>query len=220
MHLSLWTSETRALLRDPAQIRGPRVRASQPGIYTVAHVIKANAARRRSVARMLRHMNQGRLIQGDALRAIPLKADFSQRDEAQTRAEMAAAKERARQTLPNWLRNELASKEAADDVKRRYKAHLSADAREYQHEREAAQEAHRQLAEHDRSALEALHRQAQAVQLHDQDDRSDEEADVEIDWACMPLRLSICPSFPLHEHEEPLNFARLSIWTRLEELDV
>jgi hypothetical protein len=36
----------------------------------------------------------------------------------------------------------------------------------------------------------------------------------------MPIKLSICPALPLHEHENALNFARMTIWTRVQELDV
>lgn len=224
LHLSLWNSETRALLRDPAQIRGARVRtsaSSADGRLTVADVMRFNGARRKNVQRMVRQMRKGKLVQGEALSAIPLKTDFTNRNEAQTRAEMAAAKERARQTLPNWLRLELASKEAAKEVKRRYKAHISADAREYQHEQEASRQARKLMNEEDLRALETLTQQADSLNLDDSESEDDgEQGDVEVDWACMPEKLSICPSLPLHEHEEPLNFARMTIWTRVKELDV
>jgi hypothetical protein len=224
LHLSLWNSETRALLRDPAQIRGARVRtsaSSADGRITVADVMQFNGARRKNIKRMVRQMRKGKLIQGEALSAIPLKSDFTNRNEAQTRAEMAAAKERARQTLPNWLRLELASKEAAKEVKRRYKAHISADAREYQHEQEASRQARKMMNEEDLRALETLTQQAESFNFDDSESEDEgERGDVEVDWACMPEKLSICPSLPLHEHEEPLNFARMTIWTRVKELDV
>lgn len=239
-HLSLWTSETRALLRDPAQIRGPRIRMKtlQDGETSlhVCEVMKDNARRRKNVARMLRRMRQGRLVQGEALSAVPLKTDYSKRSEAQTRAETAAAKERARQTLPKWLRDELDvanrasdagnrnvsnSKSTASEIKRRYKAHIAAEAREYIHEQNAAREARQGMMARELAAIDALSITDVPHPTHRYgEDSSDEDEDVEIDWVCMPTKLSICPTLPLHEHEEPLNFARMSIWTRVRELDV
>lgn len=224
LHLSLWNSETRALLRDPAQVRGARIRtatSSTDGKITVANMMHFNGVRRKNVKRMMKQLQRGKLIYGEALSVIPLKSDFTNRNEAQTKAEMAAAKERARQTLPNWLRLELENKEAAKEVKRRYKAHISADAREYQHEHEASQQARKLMNEEDLKALETLTQQAKSIELDEtEEEEEEEEGDVELDWACMPEKLSICPSLPLHEHEEPLNFARMTIWTRVKELDV
>lgn len=229
-HLSLWTSETRSLLRDPAQVRSPRVRNNLAPVASVQDVMEHNKQRRRGVARTLRRLERGTLIQGDELSRVPLKTRFT-RDEQQTRAEIAAARERARQKMPNWLRHELtAASGGKDDVKRRYKAHLSAVAREYQHEREAADEERRQIvsthgewesllslggADTPDAALAA-----QVEESSDEEEGEDDGIDLAANWACMPLRLSICPTLPLHEHEEPLNFARMTVFTRVEELDI
>ncbi|UZJ55178.1 hypothetical protein CBS101457_004498 [Exobasidium rhododendri] len=136
-HLSLWTSETRAVLRDPAQIRGPRFRNRMP-IHTM---------------------------------------------DDQTRAEIAAAKERAKQKMPNWFRLELESRKE-EEVRRMYKAQMGPIPREYQHELDV------RLPNRDTTSP-----------IHEKD-------------------LSICPALPLHEHENALNFARMTIWTRVEELDI
>ena len=154
----------------------------------------------------------------------PLKAD-RERDEAQTRAEVAAARERARQKIPKWLQWELETKRE-EEVKRAYKAHLGTTVREYQHELDVQPDS-MQHAPAKVTAEEAANvRSDSSCSLTGSEESasssssSDSDDDNEIDWGCMPIKLSICPALPLHEHENALNFARMTIWTRVEELDV
>lgn len=221
-HLSLWTSETRALLRDPAQIRGPRVRSTLSP--SDSEVMSENAFRRQSVSRLLRRLERGTLVQGEALSQVPLKSRST--DDKQRKAEMAAARERAKQTMPKWLQTEMQSRESSQEIKRRYKAQLSSIAREYQHEKEAGEQMRRHM--EDTSDKDA-HAGGKGIdkfgEVADDSHTSSEEDDDSMseqyaEWGCMPLSLSICPSLPLHEHEEPMNFARMTIFTRVEELDV
>ena len=156
----------------------------------------------------------------------PLKIE-KDRDEQLTRAEIAAARERARQKTPHWLEHELRTKEEAE-VKRRYKAHLGTTVREYQHELDAQKEtSERSIGHEDKSAIRARPTSSSGSETDPDTDKeesdpssSDSDDDHDIDWGCMPVKLSICPGLPLHEHENVLNFARMTIWTRVEELDV
>jgi hypothetical protein len=128
-HLSLWTSETRAVLRDPAQIRGPRFRNRMP-IHTMNDVVSNTIRRRLKLERRLKKMKSGAWSDPNTLKPLKIEKD---RDERQTRAEIAAARERARQKIPNWLKYELETKEE-EEVKKTYQAHLGTTVREYQHE--------------------------------------------------------------------------------------
>lgn len=206
-HLSLWTSETRAVLRDPAQIRGPRLRTRVP-IDTLDDVVASTIKRRRKLERHLRRMRSG---VNDATTLRPLKMD-KDRDDRLTKAEIAAAKERARQKIPKWLRNELRTKEEAE-VKKTYKAHIGTEVREYQHELDV------QDIDNGKGSTIAMTSSKENNSI-EEESSCDSDDDHEVEWGCMPIKLSICPSLPLHKHEDALLFASMTIWTRVEELDV
>lgn len=218
--LSLWTSETRAVLRDPAQVRGPRFRNNM-SIHTLEDVIASTLKRRHKLERRSRKMKQGEWVDPNLK---PLKVEKDQ-DEQKTKAEIVAARERARQKIPNWLQRELETKKE-EEVKRIYRAHIGTTVREYQHELDAVKECRPSELEEDKLMTVS---NSSFSSLLDEDDfhgesssssSSDSDDDHDVDWGCLPIKLSICPSLPLHEHENVLNFARMTIWTRVEELDV
>jgi hypothetical protein len=226
-HLSLWGPETRAVLRDPAQIRGPRFRNRMPN-QTMEEVIFSTIKRRQKLERRLRKMRLGDWSD-PGLKPLKIEKD---RDEQRTKAEIAAARERARQKIPNWLKRELETKKE-EDVKRMYNAHIGTTVREYQHELDVQMEVEQEGAAKDkrRQSVNNGHQRvisspASSCVSSDEEDMaqksssSDSDDDYDLDWGCMPIKLSICPALPLHEHENALNFARMTIWTRVQELDV
>jgi hypothetical protein len=221
LHLSLWTSETRAILRDPAQIRGPRFRNRMP-IHTLNDVVLSTIKRRRKLERRLRKGERGQTWSEYSSKPLKLEKD---RDERQTRAEIAAAKERAKQKMPNWLRVELESRKA-EEVRRMYKAQMGPIPRQYQHELDVQMAIRGEVSEYstDQGRPDSPTSDSDGNEVNEEDrDRvssSDSDDDHDLDWGCMPIKLSICPALPLHEHENALNFARMTIWTRIEELDM
>jgi hypothetical protein len=103
---------------------------------TMDEVVKSTIKRRHKLERRLRKIRLGQWTD-PALK--PLKVE-KYRDEQRTRAEIAAARERARQKIPNWLQRELETKNE-EEVKKIYKAHIGTTVREYQHELDVQMEA-------------------------------------------------------------------------------
>lgn len=279
-HLSLWHAESRALLRDPAQVRGPRFR-NRVSIRSVQDAIDATIKRRRRVERSLALQRElslseqrgggridwsavtlkrgggGEVLGSTAPGGAASSSSTSTTSELE-KSEIAAAKERARQKMPNWLRLEIQREtekaqktrsedpkeadKALEEVRRRYKAHLSLDPREYAHEKRAYMRldegqngGEEKVAEKERrdgqhspsssSSSSSLSSSSASDEEEEQKEKDEKEQEVDeehvfLEWGCMPKKLSLCAVLPLYEHEDPLNFMRMQIFTRVEDLDV
>ncbi|PKI83542.1 hypothetical protein MVES_002380 [Malassezia vespertilionis] len=138
-HLSLWETESRALLRDAAQVPGANTAATQP-IWAIGE-------------QMLLHS---------------------------TEASCTDAKKMDTEDMPGWLRAELLAS-GAKQVAKAHPAHFPLEPRS--------------------NAGDRWHTRPKPR-------------------PCTPVFLSIVLSYPFFANENPIAFANMVIWSRVEELDV
>lgn len=222
-HLSLWHSESRVLLKDAGQVRKFNPIAGQeqkPFGHSGTTMTKAPATSQKanreggggggalgSIGPSW-SWGQGDTEDVDFQDSMDEESEIDDEDEVatsdkasgsqpvDTRAELAATRERARQQMPMWLRRELETKPTAE-VLRIHRAHLSL------YGDESLFESFGDPTNHAAASKRADNRPRDRRRLK----------------GCRPEYLSLVLSLPLFENQSPDRFSSLLVFSRVKELD-